>query len=426
LGNENQRAVSDERGRFTFKRLHPGRCALGIDPDQTLDFVAAPQMFDLAPGETHQANISLVTGGLIVGQVRDANTGKGVSGVSIAAGTNVARTDADGNFTLRALPGKAVVSQVGPPVEGYLYNPLQNANAQKDVTVIEGRSVAADFDLKPDPSPAFTGTVVDADGVPVSGATIDCQSPNTGRTFIALPTGPGTRPAPQARGRIVPGRFVGTFTPLNRVQSDAAGRFRVRTAANSRLIAYFEDLATEQPLTLMDPAVPVTVRLFGEPRFSLAVKVIDDAGAAVRGAEVKLLRGMKMPFVIQTADDGMAKFDNALELGNTVWIQAPGYSGAGVRLPRGLRETTVRLQRANSTIEGYVLDDQGTKVSQVGVYLNTREFTEETETDANGHFSFDVIDSLTGTVHLRGTAPEGMARARSGDNNIKLVRPAAE
>jgi hypothetical protein len=153
------------------------------------------------------------------------------------------------------------------------------------------------------------------------------------------------------------------------------------------------------------------------------VKVTDDAGAAVEGAEVKLVGTMATKgFTLQTEKDGTATFDCASDGVNSIWVQAPGFAGASMRVPAGRHDATVKLQRANSTIEGYVVDDQGTPVGHVEVFLLSQSTgSEGTETDANGHFSFDVMDGLNATVHLRGVAPEGMARAKSGQTNIKLV-----
>jgi hypothetical protein len=107
---------------------------------------------------------------------------------------------------------------------------------------------------------------------------------------------------------------------------------------------------------------------------------------------------------------------------NSIWVQAPGFAGASERVPAGQHDAKVKLQRANSSIEGFVVDDQGNPVGHVEVFLLTQSTgSEGTETDANGHFSFDAMDGLNATVHLRGIAPEGMARAKSGQTNIKFV-----
>jgi hypothetical protein len=104
--------------------------------------------------------------------------------------------------------------------------------------------------------------------------------------------------------------------------------------------------------------------------------------------------------------DGTAHFDAIpTDLDARVFIQADAYGTRDmpipVSAPHEQQTMTLALQHANSTIAGVVVDDHGAPAANVTITLRfTPDDYISKKTDAEGRFSFAVLDGATGTITL--------------------------
>jgi protocatechuate 3,4-dioxygenase beta subunit len=431
-------SVTDAAGHFEIKRLTPGKYVVELDGrPEPKDWCAAAALVDLEQNSVNDIKLSLVHGGIVTGKVRDAVDGKGLPGQFVGlhgpAHPNVAAeiqsdtTDSNGTFKMRVPPGSqhVYISTQAPP--GYMLPPPPPTSFHAiggdfptqthfDVDVKEGETVTVNFDLPRDTSPTIQGRVVDSDGNPVAGASVEYKEPPT--------TGKAMR-----------------FSPFGlSVQTDATGRFKVRAAAGTILRARFKEMATESPVKASDPAGFYTLKIEPHMSFTLLARAVDGNGAPVPNATFELLSdAINLGETRNANSDGTVTIDSLAV--DTTWriiASAPGYGrepGAvpapAAPVPPALTrhsEVTVVLPAAGMTISGVVVDQKGNPASGITVSIQGAETGQvDTKTDASGQFTFKVVDGASGWLMLHDANGKTMRRpiqmAHAGETDIKLVMP---
>jgi hypothetical protein len=200
-------------------------------------------------------------------------------------------------------------------------------------------------------------------------------------------------------------------------------------------------LATESPISVHPQTHDLAIRLSAGAQFMLVVKVTDVAGAAIPAATVQLniMNGRFGEGQVHPVDaDGVLSLES-LWTDNHYFLeaQAPGYgvNQAKVETPTQAnprRQTlTLVLKKATSIIAGTVVDAQGNPAPDVRVSINdSKTGAHDTRTDAQGHFSFSVVDDARGVfVYLPKPVEDHSmpvhATASAGQTNLKLTLPAA-
>jgi 5-hydroxyisourate hydrolase-like protein (transthyretin family) len=122
-------AVTDENGRYEFKLILAGTWILSVTTERYAQILAQDLTVDLGDSVDLGTTV-LARSATIEGRVLDAATGRPVEGAYVSGrarrapdpgiGVPPAVTDADGRFTVSALPGEVVLSVGGP--KGYTGN----------------------------------------------------------------------------------------------------------------------------------------------------------------------------------------------------------------------------------------------------------------------------------------------------------------
>jgi protocatechuate 3,4-dioxygenase beta subunit len=156
-------------------------------------------------------------------------------------------------------------------------------------------------------------------------------------------------------------------------------------------------------------------------------QVLDPWGAPIKGASVSTVPSGGASFTIRyvihndqvvarsgnlTDENGMFTLKvNEMTLGDsdlvTIYAQASGYSASehlklSVKADQVSSGHILRLRQASS-LEGYVVDSNGTGVSGVTVLLTSQGAPPKTQTDASGRFQFSEIPANFYVINI--TAP---------------------
>ncbi len=321
-------SVSAERGRF-----YPAQ--------ETTQLLAAAEVeVDLG--------LDPITTGTVTGVVRDAATGRPLAGVNVQAGSQGARSNAAGAFTIENVAAGDVTLRASAT----LYE-----SGETDVTVEAAETVSTELALTPVTYGTVTGRVVEA---------------GTGR--------------PLADAEVLAGR--------QHVRTDADGRFTLeKVPAGSHRVAASKpvnvdngksiELAAGESRELSIELEPIT---WGSVR-----GVVKDAetGAPLRGVEVmvgatKLHSDASGEFAVERVKAG------ALQ----VSAKLAAYKSASqrVELPAAGEQTvTLELEPIKiGNVEGQVLDAKtGEPIAQARVTIGSRA----TETDSAGKFIFADVDT---------------------------------
>ena len=182
IGGYTSVGSSDAEGVYTVRGLLPGTYAVRIHwpasakavGDRTA--VAHPSVKCDIDAPATGIDFELIEGGLVTGTIRNARTNEPLPAASVVAyaarsrfpfaGSWQAAASADGTYSLRLPPG--TYSLQGQS-SGYQYR-IDNTTV-REVTAETGRTVKGP-DIVLTPIPRIVGTVVDADGKPVVGATV--------------------------------------------------------------------------------------------------------------------------------------------------------------------------------------------------------------------------------------------------------------
>src|SRR5262249_9208275 len=154
------------------------------------------QKIEVGPNAIAQLEIPLERLLTITGRVVDAQTGKGVAGISLRSTLvddrnylvfmGQAQTDSDGRYAIGARPGKAVQDQPDAVPKTYLIP------RSSECPKLEVRADRTWPELKLDRATELDGIVVDAAGQPVVGADVFVLVPDrTGYFSDSAPTRTG-------------------------------------------------------------------------------------------------------------------------------------------------------------------------------------------------------------------------------------------
>jgi RNA polymerase sigma factor (sigma-70 family) len=171
-------AITDENGYYKIINLSTGQFVVMMAPGNEEWTAIAREYVKVAEGETiRDVNLKLTKGVMITGKVMEKDTNKPISDVWVGMydsahpqsqdSNQSCNTDKDGNFSLRAAPGKAKF-YLSPP-QGY--EPV--SQVQKTIDVTEGHALDVYFYLSPKiETLSIKGSVFSPDGDPVASAII--------------------------------------------------------------------------------------------------------------------------------------------------------------------------------------------------------------------------------------------------------------
>jgi protocatechuate 3,4-dioxygenase beta subunit len=261
-----------EDGSFRIPAIAVGALDLWVDwPDgPEPDILPSwPQRMTVHEGRDNRVEIPLRRAAEVTGVIRERGTGAPVPGVRVAlfrpseSSGGDARTDAEGRYRFRSLPGKAraFLSEV-PPTH------IRTPAAFRDefqVPTPPGRVELPPVELGR-AAPPLKGEVRDPAGAPVAGATIGGQ-------WNLLEDGAAIQAGIQA-------------------VSDAEGRFAIdRLAPDAKVLlsAQKGDLATAAPVEARGgQAAAVTLTIAPGRTVAIAGRVVDPIGKPLEGAAVRL------------------------------------------------------------------------------------------------------------------------------------------
>ena len=191
---------TDKDGAFQFDNLPPGRYV--VDTFFGKDgLIATKPQYEIEVGAEAVAQLEIPLQRLptITGRLVDAQTGKGIGGVSLMSslleeGKNwrqyvgEATTDTEGRYTIPARPGKILIElrQVPKTHLGLNYSEFPRVEVKSADQTLP--------DLKLSPATGLDGVVVDAAGQPVVGAEVFVVVPDPPGDFshdLPTRTGPG-------------------------------------------------------------------------------------------------------------------------------------------------------------------------------------------------------------------------------------------
>jgi hypothetical protein len=324
-------------------------------------------------------------------------------------------SDDQGKFRIRVPAGSQYVyiGQDAPP--GY----LSGAQQSFEPVVQDGQTATVEFQFQRDNSPAIDGIVRGPDGKPVEGAVVSCTDPTGRGGFSAM----GVKSA----------------------TTDADGKFHMpAVAAGSELRVRAKGLATATPVKIGKNARSVTIDLSADAQYTAVIEVVDTGapGAVPPGATVGLTTmngnfgygGQPIP----VPADGKVRLESLYRDSNYfINAKADGYGIAQQNIAPGKtaasgKERSIRLelQKETSNVAGMVVDETGAPLADVEVSINGSKTDFKTvKTDADGHFSFDVVPDANGLVYLQHRTNDqnnsmnknSYAQVKAGQTDVQLI-----
>ena len=191
--------TADKDGVFQFDGLPPGRYTVSAYFDSAGIIATKPEFeIEVGPGALAQLEIPLQRLPKITGRLVDAQTGKGIAGVSLVSllreegkNSNIwcgeATTDAEGRYRIPARPGKILINLKDVP----------KTHLRLDHSEFPSLDVKTDQtwpELKLSPAIGLDGIVVDRTGKPVAGAEVFVDVPDPPGVHshdLPIVTGPG-------------------------------------------------------------------------------------------------------------------------------------------------------------------------------------------------------------------------------------------
>ncbi len=163
--------VTDTDGRYTIKRLAPGRHTVHPELSQEMAksrTARAHETLRLAMGERKEGvDFTLIRGGVIAGRVLGKDTGDPIVGTTLRVSGPPSRpveVESDGSYFLRVPEGEHELS-VSPPA-GF----VRPADRYREVQVRSGDRVTLDFELPGALMEPVYGRVLGPDGQPAAAA----------------------------------------------------------------------------------------------------------------------------------------------------------------------------------------------------------------------------------------------------------------
>lgn len=168
---------SDEQGRFEFLYLPAGKVPLWVRAEGLAPWTSE---VELTPGRVEMVTVTLVAGVTLVGTVKDRQ-GLPVARVDIMVGDGRVGRDVksatDGTFRMEGLPVGELQLQARSD---------QHGDARRTVTAAAGETIRWDVVL--DPGLTVKGRVLDVDGKPIAGVSIESRidKPKVGERWMRL------------------------------------------------------------------------------------------------------------------------------------------------------------------------------------------------------------------------------------------------
>jgi protocatechuate 3,4-dioxygenase beta subunit len=429
-----RRVKVEPDGSYRLEGLPPGRYSLHLEIDPDLPFAAKTDGFSMStlePGGTATfPEITLEPAVTITGRVVDAETGRGIPGVSINGyviqpqgggssnlGNGRIRTDAEGRFRVKSAKGQVNLSvsqvprpYVGPSNQGGARVEVKGDHTWPDIALSKGRSL--------------DGVVVDAQGKPMAGVDL----------YL---TGAVGRPQ--------------NFPQFLKVGSDGSFHLDQLPAAGSiaiRALAREEGAASNGAIVLrmQDQKGKLTIAV--DPKFAFRMRgtIADRSGKPVPDAQVRVQWLQKLPSddsrqsgsMGRSAETLTAGADGRFETGPlfpgdeyTLSVNAEGYAPfltpqilGKPGLARGLG--TIRLAGTRGYIEGRVLDSTGKPVAGAEVFNRGNGLLPvRTTTDAQGHFRLEKLFSGHKYAFVRKDGhrfTDALVESDRDDVEIRLLR----
>jgi peroxiredoxin len=426
-------------GRFTLRRLPPGKIALRITPPAGSGYLGVASTIELS-GDNYEVEqtVELPPGEEVQGRVVDAKSGNGIGRATIwyvgqqppSPGTQrfveKVQSDADGRFAVGAPPGKAELIVIGP-VPGYLSYARSGsvtwapAEFHRPIEVRPGQTQAdVTFELQPNPNATLSAQVIDAEGKGAEGVEIRYHGFGEQDGF-------------------------GVGGPPAQLTSDVKGSFVLKDLEPSfeydlRLLDRQRGLGSYVLLSqLGQPKAPLTIEL--EPLATANGQVVDEEGRPIPGAVARLYSAQGRHSHVDgdpvaTDVDGRFEFRILPGAAYSVQTSADGYASkhdARFTLASGERHTLrVVLPRADQEVAGVLVDAQGKPVAGARVFarsmladLGLKARTKTRLTDSQGRFqlaglprgpaevnqSFDQFDTRQSTL----------GQVTAGASNLRFI-----
>jgi hypothetical protein len=181
-------AVTDVQGKYRISGLARTKLSLSVITSGTGALAPTARVVDLTRGSV-TSNFLLRPGPRIAVRVRDAETGKPVSGIHVATGEAIAgpdRTDGEGQFSYRASSlsphlqleaDSNRLPRVGP-APGFTFSPRLNLKSSRDVT-LEVLTYRDPYQRRP---AVFKGQLLDSAGAAMPNVQIELIRAGTQRT----------------------------------------------------------------------------------------------------------------------------------------------------------------------------------------------------------------------------------------------------
>jgi 5-hydroxyisourate hydrolase-like protein (transthyretin family) len=409
-------AITSADGTYKLNRLEADKynVALDLKTEQEKNWTAvAAEGVSIGEGEQKQGvDLSLITGGLITGNVLSKVGGKPIAGVYVGvygpahprsgAWVQNTTTAADGAFSLRVPPGEQYV---------YLQSADQNSEADtsQNVTVVDGKTTTINFRMTSTVT-SISGKIVGPDGAPVSDAEISVTS-NSGNSFSPV----GVIRTPD-----------GLFELHEGVDRNGA-ELRVRAG----------DLATRTAVKVMPDSRDIVVHLEKNVLASVAGRVVDQDGKPISGVEIQMIImngrfGTERPVGVSD-ENGRYQVDNLFADSKcAVVVQADGFgrdTTQQLKLKPGevLKVKDLVLKKRDTFIAGMLLDEAGNPAVGQRITVQSRlTGTASMTTDKDGKFRLAVVkgDKLSLIVQLKDHHLISKS-VQAGDQDI-MIDPLAE
>lgn len=389
--------ATDDEGRFALDPIAVGALQIELKPPADLPVVAdVPQGLSVNPGADGAGEIPLRKPVVITGRILERGTGKpapdadvNITSLGSTRNQNLrTKTDAEGRYTLRALPGKlrlhvytTTPTYVSPPGPTWLDFDVADGAGPIEMATREMLRAA----------PPLLGEVRDEGGRPVAGASVQAEW----RTEIA--------------GAATVGRVAAT--------TDDAGGFRLEGLgpdAAVTITATYQGRKTQPPLaTRSDVQAPVKLVVTPMPVLSAVGRLTAPAGKALSAIPVRIdFRPASIPNVsVASAMFGSSAYPGELKTGADgsfetpkeierkpgefrISVDSPGFIPAKsdwVPTPDGelLRFPDLALTplRGRRVVEGRVADRDGKPIAGAAVSpAGGGPNGASSRSDANGRF----------------------------------------
>ncbi len=389
--------ATDAEGRFLLSDVALGDYEIALeDPALVL---AKGDRVTVQPDTP--LTITATVGGVVMGQVTDANTGRGIPGIQVSVysqgPSRRITTDTGGNYIAMGLTAGLLTVQLDE-TPGYQNNPAMARPGETfhQLTLAPG-AVLEDINFNLKPALRVEGVVVDTAGAPVEDA----------RVYAAV------APAGEVRNYYVP-----------RIQTEARGRFVFDTLPDGHAIAFLaqKDAAASEAARLgADDVAGAQLRLVLDQDASATVRgrVQGPGGAALRDAGLQLEDadgftwsadfGPGGRFVVEDLPAGIYKTQTWYEFSD-------GYSPVcrdtpEIEVRAGEMKDNVLITCGESgplSIRGTVYRPDGRTKAGAEVYIPSSAY--RAVTDVRGHYT---LSGLTEGVHRVNVSARGFAAAEA-------------